>query len=178
MNVEDRLRDLRRATADQLHPSPRLRHRIEDSIDRPRSMRGVTALALAAAAVLVVAVLPLRHDAGQRVATRPPTRDEFVAGADQRCLAYTTDHDKVVPTFPTPEAYALAADNRVVIINRAIVDTETLGAPPEARNVLAAALADLQHGLDLAQQTKQRALAGDVDGAAAAYQGEEDAVNH
>jgi len=179
MNIDDRLRDLRRATGYQVHPSPGLLHRIQASVDAPRPSRWVTTVALTAVAamVLVIAVLPFRHDGGQRVATRPPTREEFVAAADQRCLAYREQHDRVVPTFPTPEAFAMAADNRIPIIEKAIADAETLGAPPEARAALATALAHLHRGLDLAVQTRQRAGVGDADGAATAFQGEEDAVD-
>lgn len=179
MNVDDRLRDLRRATGEQLYPSPRLRRRIEASVDAPRSARRVMTFAVAAAAVVVmaIAVTSPRHDPGKRVVTRPPTRSEFVAGANQRCLAYRTEHDAVVPTFGTPQAFAVAADNRIAIIAKAIDGAQALGASPEAGDVLAAAVADLRRGLDLAEQTRRRAEAGDVEGAAAAFQGEEDAVN-
>lgn len=178
MNVDERLRDLRATTADQLHPSPGLRHRIEVSIDAPRSSRSVMTLAVAAAAVvvLVVALASFRHDGGQRVITRPPSREEFVAAANRRCLNYTSEHDKVVPVFPTPEAFALAAENRIAIIQKAIADARTVGAAPEANDVLTAALAQLRRGLDLAELTKQLAGAGDADGAATAYQAEEEAV--
>ena len=178
MNVDERLRDLRATTADRLHPSPGLRRRIEASVDAPRSSRWVMTLAVAAAAVvvLVVALASFRHDGGQRVVTRPPSREEFVAAANQRCLDYTSEHDKVVPVFATPEAFALAADNRIAIIQAAIADAKTVGAAPGANDVLAATLAQLRRGLDLAEQTRQLAAAGDPDGAAAAYQAEEEAV--
>lgn len=179
MNVDDRLRDLRKATAAQLEPSPRLQHRIESSIDARRSFRWIVTVGVAAAAVAVVMVTlsSFRHDSGQRVITRPPTREEFITAANRRCVAYTVEHDKNIPAARTPEAFAVAAESRVSLLQTTIVDTETVGADSQARGVLETALSRLRRGLELAEQTQQLALAGDVDGAVVAFRAQENAVN-
>jgi hypothetical protein len=52
-----------------------------------------------------------------------------------------------------------------------------VGADADARRVLDIALSNLRRGLELAEQTQQLALSGDVDGAAIAFRAQENAVN-
>lgn len=179
MNVDDRLRDLRAATAEQLEPSPRLRHRIESSMEPRRSSRWIITVGLAAAAVAVflIAFSSFRHDSGQQVLSRPPTREEFIAAANRRCLAYTAEHDKDIPAARTAEAFAVAAERRVSLLRTTIADAESVGADADARRVLDIALSNLRRGLELAEQTQQLARSGDVDGAAVAFRAQENAVN-
>lgn len=171
MNVDDRLRDLREATDGQVRPSPELLARIETSIDRPpgRAWSRSIALAGAMAAVVLALVIGLgREDDNQRVASRPPTRAEFVASADLRCEAFAERRDRVQVLFPTPQAYALAADNIVDVLTRAIEDTLTVGAPPDAHDLLGDTLTGLRQALAQAERAQELAAQGDTGGAAAA----------
>lgn len=176
MNVDDRLCDLREATKGQVRPSPELLSRIEASLDRPAWAGWPRSMALAGAMAAVVLAIGLgRGEDTQRVASRPPTRAEFVARADQRCQAFAERRDRVQVLFPTPQAYALAADNLVDVLTRAIEDTLTVGAPPDAHDLLDDTLAGLRQALAQAERAKELAAHADTDGAAAAL-GEVDAI--
>jgi hypothetical protein len=170
-SVEERLQDLRRATAERVHPSPALLSRIEASLEPrpPRQWVLRAAVVAVAAAVLVVALVAGHRDRSEHVVSRPPTRQEFIAAANARCREFTAARDRVTVVFPTPEAYGLAADNLAATIQQGTAEAESLGAPPDAAPVLADVLSHLGAALDHVRVTKDRATAGDVDGAAAAY---------
>ena len=169
--VEERLRDLRRATAERVHPSAALLGRIEASLEPRTPRRWVLRVAVVAvaAAVVAVALVAGHRDRSEHVVSRPPTRQEFIAAANARCRAFTAARDRVTVVFATPEAYGLAADNLAAAIQQGTADAESLGAPPDAEPVLADVLSHLHAALYQVQVTKDRATAGDVDGAAAAY---------
>jgi hypothetical protein len=169
--VEERLRDLRRATAERVHPSPALLGRIEASLEPRPPRRWVLRVAVVAvaAAVLAVALVAGQRDRSEHVVSRPPTRQEFIAAANARCRAFTAARDRVTVVFPTPEAYGLAADNLTSAVGQGMADAQSIGAPPEAQSVLADVMSHLRAALDQVQVTKERATARDVDGAAAAY---------
>ena len=173
--VEERLQELRRATAERVRPSPGLFSRIEASLEpRPPWVLRVAAVA---AAVVAVVVMTGHRDRSERVVTRPPTRQEFIAAADARCRDFTAARDRVTVVFPTPEAYGLAADNLAATIQQGAADAESLGAPTDAEPVLADVLSHLRGALDQVQVMKDRASARDVDGAAAAYAAANDQID-
>lgn len=175
--VEERLQELRRATAERVRPSPGLLSRIEASLE-PRPPRGwVLRVAAVAAAVVAVVVMTGHRDRSERVVTRPPTRQEFIAAADARCRDFTVARDRVTVVFPTPEAYGLAADNLAAAIHQGAADAESLGAPTDAEPVLADVLSHLRGALDQVEVMKDRASARDVDGAAAAYAAANDQID-
>lgn len=169
--VDERLRDLRRATAERVHASPALLARIEASLEprAPRRWALRVAVVAAAAAVVAVALLAGHRDRSEHVVSRPPTRQEFIAAANGRCRDFTAARDRVTVVFPTPEAYGLAADNLAAAVQQGSAAAESLGAPADAEPVLADVLSHLRAALDQVQVVKDRATALDVDGAAAAY---------
>lgn len=170
-SVEERVRDLRRATAQRVQPSPTLLSRIEASLE-PRPARrwvlrvGVVAVAAAAMAFTLVAG---HRQRSEHVVSRPPTRQEFIAAANARCRDFTAARDRVTVVFPTPEAYGIAADNLAAAIQQGAADAESIGAPRDAEPVLADVLSHLNAALAQVQVVKDRATARDVDGAASAY---------
>jgi hypothetical protein len=177
--VDDRLKDLRRATGEQVVASVDLLGRITGSVERRRPTRWTFGVAFAAAlaAVVAVALLGRAPEQRQQVISRPPTNQEFLAAANQRCREYQTQTAPAIVLFPSAPAYALAAENRVAAITRSISQAESLGAPPEAQQLLADAIANLRAGLRLAQEAKERAAASDVEGAGRAFDGAEAAVS-
>ena len=169
--VEERVLDLRRATAQRVHPSPALLSRVEASLEPrpPRRWALRVAVVAVAAAVVAVALVAGHRDRSEHVVSRPPTRQEFIAAANARCRDFTAARDRVTVVFATPEAYGLAAGNLGAAIEQGTADAESIGAPPEAEGVLADVLSHLRAALDQVQVVKDRATARDVDGAEAAY---------
>ena len=166
-DVESRLRELRRATEHQVRPSPDLLRRIESSLEPRAGRRWPQAVALAAAvAVVVVAVASMRvgRDDQQRVLTRPPTRGEYVEAMNQRCQEYVREVDEVQVLFPTPEAYVLAAENRITALDRSLERMRFVGAPPDGSDLLQ----QVTSGAAVARASAQRALAAAQAGDAVA----------
>lgn len=136
-DVENRLRDLRQATDGQLRPSPDLLARIESSLEPRIWWRWPMALAVAAVAVVVVMLAPTGgREQDQRVASGPPSQADFVASMNQRCAEFVAETEKVVVLFDTPEAYALAAENRIGAISRSVERVRSIGAPAGASGLL------------------------------------------
>lgn len=136
-DIETRLRDLRRATERQVRPSPGLLARIERSLEPRSRLRWpqLIAVAVMAVVVLVIAVIPGSQD-DVRVVSRPPTQEEYLEAMNQRCDEYVRETAEAQVIFPTPEAYRLAAENRIAALTLSLERFATIGAPPGAAQLL------------------------------------------
>jgi hypothetical protein len=177
-DIESRLRDLRRATEHQLRPAPDLLARIERS-GAPRTWQRwpqLIAVAALAAVVLVIAVLPGGRD-DVRVVSRPPTQAEYLEAMNQRCDEYVLETAEVRVIFPTPEAYRLAAENRIAALARSLERFETIGAPPGAAQLLQQVSAEATSAQVAAQAALEAAQVRDPALAGAAMAEVDAAVN-
>ncbi|HEX7276266.1 MAG TPA: hypothetical protein VF244_02735 [Acidimicrobiales bacterium] len=169
-DVEGRLLDLRRATDGRVRPSADVLVRIEASIGSRPGRRWPTALgavAAVAAAIVGIAVLPERAE-DQRVTSRPLTRDEYAAAMSERCDVYVQATAPVQVLFPTPEAYAAVAENRLAAVGTALAGLREVGPPPDAAGLFERLTSELGAARASAQAALDAARAGDTAASAAA----------
>jgi hypothetical protein len=177
-DIESRLRDLRRATERQVRPSPGLLARIERSIE-PRSRQRwpqLIAVAAMAVVVLVITTIPGGRD-DVRVVSGPPTQEEYLEAMNQRCDEYVRETADSRVIFPTPEAYRLAAENRIAALARTLERIRTIGAPPGADRLLQQVSVEATAAQSAAQAALKAAEVRDSALAAAAMAEVDAAIN-
>ncbi|MGI8806957.1 MAG: hypothetical protein ACR2KK_03780 [Acidimicrobiales bacterium] len=177
-DIERRLADLRVATRGHLRPSPDLLRRIESSVEPRMAWRWIPAIALVAASIAILAIVVLpRAQEDVDVASRPPTRAEYVQAMNQRCEEYLAETEQVQVVFPTPEAYALAAENRIAAVTRSLDRIRFVGAPPGAPDLLNQVTREAESAQASAETARAAAQAGDTASAAISLADAESAVN-
>jgi hypothetical protein len=174
--LDDRLRELARATHAQIEPSPGLFSRISEATEeRPahiRVLRRPLAVAAAAgiAAAIVVGVGVVARAPGRRtpaevqVGSQRVTRQEWISQVNRGCQQGVGPFSQAQVVFPTARAYSVAA---AVMIPMAQPMTGPF--PPDAAPLVAAVNADLHDALVQLEAVRARAAAGDVTGATSAY---------
>lgn len=177
-DVDNRLRDLRRATQGRIRPSPELLSRIEASVSPRTWWRWPMAMAIGAMTVIVATVALLQGGTeDEHVASRPPTQAEFGAAMNQRCAEFVAETDSVVLLFATPEAYALAAENRISALTRSLERLQSVGAPAGSPGLLLEVRSQAARAQGHARAALDAAQAGDTARASAELQQFDDAVN-
>lgn len=176
-DIDRRLRELRQATDGQLRPPAELLARIEASVEpRPRWRLPVMVAAVAALVAALVAVTSIQAGRpDQRVAARPPTKAEFVWAMNAGCQEYVLETEAVQVVFPTPEAYALVAENRMSALVHSLDRIRAIGAPRHSDRLVEQVTAEATTAQVATQAALDAARMGQTAPAAAAL-GEVDAA--
>jgi hypothetical protein len=172
-SLDERLRELARATHEQVEPSAELLGRIRIATDarpgfawpRPRMLAAAAAVVAAATAASIGFAT---HDRGAhhtQVAAAPLSRGQFLVAAAQACddLGAAQAQNQVV--FPTPAGYQAVARGMTSTVSHALSQIQDGIRPPDAAATVTAVEADLRGALTQLDLVATRAAGGDTTGA-------------
>ncbi|GAC1597507.1 MAG: hypothetical protein NVS3B21_22180 [Acidimicrobiales bacterium] len=177
--LDERLCELAQATHKQLEPSSALLGRIRAATATRIRPLWARPPAIVAAAAVVAAVLgapallrsPSHRSvnapaAGQSTAPQSTvTRQQFITEMNNGCRQYAERYGQTRVVFPTAQAYAAAAAALIPAAQGGVGGP----VPPDAAPVVAAVNAELRDAVEWFQTAQARGLAGDVNGAKAAF---------